>query len=173
MANTYPSLSVKGMIYICTRGARRYAWHQKKPHKGDVVDQKTPYTLHAARKYVWVGWCMMGLNHKCTTSMGHAKYNTNRTPCPTPSLVQYLWCQFPNFEAAAGGSSHACAQTLFCLAWDTSIYIYTSIHLYSVRITMKVARWMKPMQWYRDGKSEHYWPLDIIYIPPDSATCTI
>ena len=26
----------------------------KKPHKGDMVDQKTPYTLHAARKYVWV-----------------------------------------------------------------------------------------------------------------------
>ena len=33
------------------------------------------------------------------------------------------------------GASHACAQTLFCLAWDTSIYkyIYTSIsiHLYT------------------------------------------
>ena len=38
---------------------------------------------------------------------------------------------------------------------------------------MKVARWMKPIRRYRDGKSEHYWPLDIIYIPPDAATCTI
>ena len=38
---------------------------------------------------------------------------------------------------------------------------------------MKVARWMMPIRRYRDGKSEHYWPLDIIYIPPDSATCTI
>src|SRR5215216_481940 len=53
------------------------------------------------------------------------------------------------------------------------IYLYTSIHLYSVRITLKVARWMKPIRRYRDGKFEHYWPLDIIYIPPDSATCTI
>ena len=122
-----------------------------------MVDQKTPYTLHAARKYVWVRWCMMCLNPKCTTSMGHAKYITNRTPYPTPSLIQYLWCQFPNFEAAAVGS-HACAQTLFCLAWDTSIYIYTSIQLYSVRITLKVARWMKPIRQFRDGKSEHYWP---------------
>ena len=99
----------------------------------------------------------------------HYKPNT----IPDSSLVQYLWCQFPNFEAAAGGSSHACAQTLFCLAWDTSIYIYTSIHLYSVWITLKVGRWMKPIRLYRDSKSEHYWPLDIIYIPPDSTTCTI
>ena len=38
---------------------------------------------------------------------------------------------------------------------------------------MKVARWMKPIQQYRDGKSEHYWPLDIIYIPPDFSTCTM
>ena len=27
-----------------------YACHHKKPHKGDVVDQKTLYTLHVARK---------------------------------------------------------------------------------------------------------------------------
>lgn len=53
------------------------------------------------------------------------------------------------------------------------IYTHTSIHLYSVRITMKVARWMKSIRRYRDGKSEHYWSLDIIYIPPDSVKCTI
>ena len=48
-----------------------------------------------------------------------------------------------------------------------------SIPLYSVRITFKDGRWMKPIRRCRDGKSEHYWPLDIIYIPPDSAICAI
>ena len=47
MANTYTLLSV-------TLGAHRYVCRHKKPHKGDVVDQKIPYTLHAAQKYVWV-----------------------------------------------------------------------------------------------------------------------
>ena len=70
MANTYPSLLVKGMIYIHS-GSRHIFCRHKKSHKGDVVDQKTPHTLHAARKYVWVRWCMICLNPKCTTSMGH------------------------------------------------------------------------------------------------------
>ena len=35
---------------------------------------------------------------------------------------------FPTSRRQQGGSSHACAQTLFVLAWDTSI----SIPLYSV-----------------------------------------
>ena len=39
--------------------------------------------------------------------------------------------------------------------------------LYSVRITLKDGRWMKLIRQCRDGKSEHYWPLDIINIPPD------
>jgi hypothetical protein len=50
---------------------------------------------------------------------------------------------------------------------------HISIPLYSVRITLKDGGWMKPIRRCRDGKSKHYWPLDIIYIPPDFATCTI
>ena len=45
--------------------------------------------------------------------------------------------------------------------------------LYSVPITLKDGRWMKLIRQCRDGKSEHYWSLDIINIPPDSATCTV
>ena len=50
-----------------------------------------------------------------------------------------------------------------------------SLHLYPyvVRIILKDGRWMKPIRRCEDGKSEYYWPLDIIYIPPDFATCTI
>ena len=39
--------------------------------------------------------------------------------------------------------------------------------LYSVPITLKDGRWMKLIRQCIDGKSEHYWPLDIINIPPD------
>ena len=66
------------------------------------------------------------------------------------------------------------------VAFASHIYIYTPIYyilyfLYSVRITLtlKDGRWMRPIRWCRDGKFEHYWPLDIIYIPPNFATCTI
>src|SRR6266496_5661623 len=57
---------------------------------------------------------------------------------------------------------------------DTPIN-YILYFLYSVRITLtlKDGRWMKPIRQCRDGKFKHYWPLDIIYIPPDFATCTI
>ena len=80
MANTYPSLSVKGMIYIHSESPQ-ICMSSQKLHKGDVVDQKTPYTLHAARKYVWVRWCVMCLNPKCTTSMGHQlHYKPNTVP---------------------------------------------------------------------------------------------
>ena len=48
-----------------------------------------------------------------------------------------------------------------------------SIPLYSVRITLKDGRWMRRIRWSKDGKFEHYWPLDIIQIPPDFATCII
>ena len=133
-----------------------------------MVDQKTPYTLHAARKYVCVWWCVMCLNPKCTTSMGHQlHYKPNIVPDSKPGSIPMM--SVSQLRGGSGGaSSHACAQTLFGLAWDTSI----SIPLYSVRITLKVGRWMKPIRRYRDGKFEHYWPFDIIYIPPDSATCT-
>ena len=91
MDNTYPSLPVKGMIYVYTWGAHRYACHHKKPHKGDVVDQKTPYTLHAARKYVWVQWCVMCLNPKCTTSMGHQlHYKPNTVPDSKPGSIRTM-----------------------------------------------------------------------------------
>ena len=101
MANTYPSLSVKGMIYIHS-GSHRYPRCHKKPHKGDVVDQKTPYTLHAARKYAWLRWCVMCLNPKCTTSMGHQlHYKPNTVPDCKPGSICTI--QFPNFEAAAVG----------------------------------------------------------------------
>ena len=53
MANTYPSLSVKGVILSLGEPTDMRVV-TKKLHKGDVVDQKTPYTLHAPRKYVWV-----------------------------------------------------------------------------------------------------------------------
>ena len=39
--------------------------------------------------------------------------------------------------------------------------------LYSVPITLKDGRWMKLTRQSEMGKSEHYWPLDIINIPPD------
>ena len=56
------------------------------------------------------------------------------------------------------------------------LYIYYILYfLYSVRITLtlKDGHWMRPIRWCRAGKFEHYWPLDIIQIPPDFATCTI
>ena len=42
-------------------------------------------------------------------------------------------------------------------------YLYI-IFVYSVRITLtlKDGRWMRSIRWCRDGKFEHYWPLDII-----------
>ena len=47
--------------------------------------------------------------------------------------------------------------------------------LYCVRVTLtlKDGRWMRRIRWSKDGKFEHYWPLDIIQIPPDFATCII
>ena len=170
MVNIYPSLSVKGMIYIHS-GAHIYLCHHKKPHKGDVVDQKTPYTLHAAQKYVCVWWCVMCSNPECTTLMGHQlHYKPDTVPDSKPGSIRTMSVsQLRGSGGSGGGSSHASAQTLFGLAWDTSI----SIPLYSVRITLKDGHWMKLIRQRRDGKSEHYWSLDIINIPPDSATCTI
>ena len=79
-----PPNCVYKIVYI-PRGAHRYACCHKKPHKGDVVDQKTPYTLHAALKYVWVRWCVMCLNPECKTSMGHELYyNPNTVANPKP-----------------------------------------------------------------------------------------
>ena len=57
--------------------------------------------------------------------------------------------------------------------WRNFYALSIPIPLYSVQITLKDGRWMKLIRQCRDGKSEHYWPLDIINIPPDSATCTI
>ena len=55
------------------------------------------------------------------------------------------------------------------------IYIILYIFLYCVRVTLtlKDGRWMRRIRWSKDGKFEHYWPLDIIQIPPDFATCII
>ena len=105
MANTYPSLSVKGMIYIYTRGAHRYLCRHKKPHKGDVVDQKTPYTLHAARKYVWVRWCVMCLNPECTTLIGHQlHYKPNTVLDSKPSSIRTM--SVSQLRGGDGGGGH-------------------------------------------------------------------
>ena len=107
-----------------------------------MVDQKTPYTLHASRKYVWVRWWydvfksqMHNFDGPPTTLQTEhrtrlqAWFNTYDVSFPT--LRRRRW-------QGGGGSSHSCTQTLLGLAWDTSI----SIPLYSVRITLKVGRWM-------------------------------
>ena len=65
------------------------------------------------------------------------------------------------------------------MAFASHIYIYTPIYiiyfLYCERVTLtlKDGRSMRRIRMSKDGKFEHYWPLDIIYIPPDSATCRI
>ena len=145
MANTYPSLSVKGMIYIHSESPQICVSSQKTT-QGDMVDQKTPYTLHAARKYVWVRWCMMCLNPKCTTSMGHAKYITNQTPYRLQAWFNTYDVSFPTSRRQRGGGVVTHMRSNFILSSMGHIYIYlyiyicTSIHIYSVRITMKVAR---------------------------------
>ena len=56
------------------------------------------------------------------------------------------------------------------VAFASHIYIYTPIYiifyifLYCVRVTLtlKDGRWMRWIRWSKDGKFEHYWPLDII-----------
>ena len=82
---------------------------------------------------------------------------------------------------------HSCMDTLsnwrWWVAFASHIYIYTPIYIYiifyiflycvRVTLTLKDGGWMRRIRQYKDGKPEHYWPLDIIYIPPDSATCTI
>ena len=132
MANTYPSLSVKGMIYIYTRGAHRYPCRHKKPHKGDVVDQKTPYTLHVARKSIWVRWCMMCLNPKCTTSMG------TRTTLQTEHRTR-LQAQFNTYDVSfptsrrrrGGGGVVPRMRSNFILSSMGHIYIYLYIYIYT------------------------------------------
>ena len=57
--------------------------------------------------------------------------------------------------------------------WRNFYALSIPIPLYSVRITLKDGRWMKLIRQCRDGKSEHYWPFDIINIPTDSSRCTI
>ena len=55
------------------------------------------------------------------------------------------------------------------------LYVLYFLFLYSAQInlTLKDGHWMRQTRWSKDGKFEHYWPLDIIQIPPDFATCTI
>ena len=173
MANTYPSLSVKGMIYIHS-GSPQISVSTQKTTQGTRGRSEDPVYTACGPKI-----CMGTMVYDVFKSQMHnfgprqVHYKPNTVPDSKPGSIPMMSVSQLRGGSGGGGSSHACTQTLFCLAWDTSIYIYTSIHLYSVRITLKVGCWMKPIRRYRDGKSKHYWPLDIMYIPPDSATCTI
>ena len=157
MANTYPSLSVKGMIYIHS-GSPQISVSSQKTTQGRRGRSEDPVYTACGLKI-----CMGPVVCDVFKSRMH-NFDGPPTTLQTEHRTR-LQAWFNTYDVSS--------PTLFSLAWDTSIYIYTSIHLYSVRITLKVAHWMKPIRRYRDGKSEHYWPLHIIYIPPDSATCTI
>ena len=97
----------------------------KKPHKGDVVDQKTPYTLHADRKYVWVWWCVMCLNPKCTTLMGHQlHYKSNIVPDSKPRSIRTMSVS----QLQGGRGVVPCMRSNFIWSSIGHIYIYTPIY---------------------------------------------
>ena len=173
MSNTYPSLSVKGMIYIHS-GSQQISVSSQKTAQGRPSRSEDPVYTVCGPKI-----CMGTMVYDVFKSQMHnfdgtrqVHYKPNTVPDSKPGSIPMM-----SVSQLRGGSRGVVPRmrSNFILSSMGHIYIYicTSIHIYSVRITMKVARWMKPIRWYRDGKSEHYWLLDIIYIPPDSSTCTI
>ena len=148
MANTYPSLSVKGMIYTHS-GSPQISVSSQKTAQGRRGRSEDPVYTACGPKI-----CMGTMVYDVFKSQMHnfdgprqLHYKPNTVPDSKPGSIPMM--SVSQLRGGSGGS-HACAQTLFGLAW------HTSIPLYSVRITFKVGRWMKPIRWYRDGKSEHY-----------------
>ena len=66
------------------------------------------------------------------------------------------WTHYSNWRWWAAFASH--------IYIYTPIYIIYYIFLYCVcvTLTLKDGRWMRRIRWSKDGKFEHYWPLDII-----------
>ena len=125
MANTYPSLSVKGMIYIHS-GSPQISVSSQKTAQGRRGRSEDPVYTACGPKI-------------CMGTMVYDVFKSQMHNFDGPCQVHYKPNTVPNSKP---GSIY--------------LYIYTSIHIYSVRITMKVAHWMKPIRRYKDGKSEHY-----------------
>ena len=126
MANTYPSLSVKGMIYIHS-GSPQICVSSQKTAQGRRGRSEDPVYAACGPKI-----CMGTVVCDVFKSQMH-----NYDGPPTTLQIEHhtrLQAWFNTYDVSfptsrqEGGGSHTCAQTLFCLAWDTSIYI--SIHLY-------------------------------------------
>ena len=75
------------------------------------------------------------------------------------------WQLFVRLRRKVGSQPITSQHLAFAKYWHANFW-----HQTNHALTLKVGRWMKPIRRYKDGKSEHYWPLDIIYIPPDFAT---
>ena len=92
------------------------------------------YTLNKVR-LIWI-WDTDGRHHLTTSHRA--------------------WTHYYNWRWWAAFASH--------IYIYTPIYIILYIFLYCVRVTLtlKDGRWMRRIRWSKDGKFEHYWPLDII-----------
>lgn len=131
MANTYPSLPVKGMIYIQS-GSQQICVSSQKTAQGRRGRLEDPVYTACGVKI-----CMGTMVYDVFKSQMHNFGGPPTTLQPEHRTRLQAWfnmydVSFPTSRQQRGGwSSHACAQTLFCLAWDTSIYIYISIHLHT------------------------------------------
>ena len=128
MANTYPSLSVKGMIYIHS-GSPQISVSSQKTAQGRRGRSEDPVYTACGPKI-----CMGTMVYDVFKSQMH-NFDGPPTTLQTEHRTRLqAWfntydVSFPTWRRRRrqGGSYHACAQTLFGLAWDTSIYIYTPI----------------------------------------------
>src|SRR5215216_3641894 len=90
MANTYPSLSVKGMIYIHS-GSPQICVSSLKTAQGRRGRSEDPIYTACGPKICMVRWCVMCLNPKCTTSMGHQlHYEPNTAPDSKPGSIRTM-----------------------------------------------------------------------------------
>ena len=131
MAYTYPSLSVKGMIYIHS-GSPHICVSSQKNTQGRRGRLEDPVYTACGPKI-----CMGTMVYEVFKSQMHnfdgprqVHYKLNTVPDSKPGSIPMMSVSQLR-GGSEGGGSHACAQTLFCLAWDTFVYIYIHLYIYT------------------------------------------
>ena len=116
MANTYPSLSVKGMIYIHS-GSPQISVSSQKTAQGRRGRSEDPVYTACGPKI-----CMGTMVYDVFKSQMH-NFDGPPTTLQTEHRTRLqAWFNtydvgFPTSRRRLGGLSHACAQTLFGLTW--------------------------------------------------------
>ena len=139
MANTYPSLLVKGMIYIHS-GSPQICMSSQKTTQGRHGRSEDPvYTACGPKICMGTVVCDV-FKSQMHNFDGPLHYKPNTIPDSKPGSI----CTMSVSQLRGSRGVVRRMRSNFILS--SMGHIYTSIHLYSVQITLKVSHWMKPIR---------------------------